>query len=463
MLKKTFITITTVFLLATFFFAVQPEINAQSKKDKKRAEKLVQEGNKLFNQNDYKTAIDRYAQAISLYPGFAEAHYWKGSAHYRLNQNEQAVHDLDIALQQGYTPLEIYKLRWFMYYQKRDYDAALKDTQAGLELMPTDPFFMLAAGDVYRSKKDYENALVLYEKVAPIETKNADLPYYMAVSYKGLGRYEKQAAAAQEALQKGTKFPGEAWYLVGDAHLKEKKYDQAVEAFERAIIGNKELYDAYTSLAETYRLQGNFKKAISTLEKGLKVFENDGKFLVNLTWYHSLAGNNGEAIREGQKAIIHAKDNSMAFTNLCRAYSDSGLYKQALDTCKEALKINPNDGETHYYMGRAYVELRQADAATDSFKKAVAGFESKQEQISDNPDTLYIFGGSYLADNQYDKAIEIYKKAIGMIPLFSRAHYNLAYTYYKKGDKDAARKQYEKLKEFDTALASKLAEIIEIK
>jgi tetratricopeptide (TPR) repeat protein len=463
MLKKTFITVTTVFLLATFFFAVQPEINAQSKKDKRRAEKLVQDGNKLFNQNDFKTAIDRYAQAITIYPGFAEAHFWKGNAHYRLNQNDQAVYDLDIALQQGYKPLEIYKLRWFLYYQRQNYDAALKDAEAGLKLQPDEPFFLLAVGDVYRGKKDYENALVSYEKVAATESKNADLPYYMAVSYNGLKRYEKQGAAAQEAIRKGTKFPGEAWYLVGDAYLREKNYDQATEAFERSIIANDKIYDTYTTLADTYRLQGNFKKAISTLGKGLKAFENDGGFLVNLTWYHSLAGNNGEAIREGQKAIVYAKDNSMAFTNLCRAYSDSGLHKQALDTCKEALKINPNDGETHYYMGRAYVELKQSDAATAEFKKAVASFEAKREQINNNPDTLYIFGGSYLADNQYDNAIETYKKAIEMIPLFSRAHFNLAYAYYKKGDKDSARRQYEKLKDFDPSLAAKLADAIEIK
>lgn len=463
MLKKTFILLTTAFLLLTFFFAAQPEINAQTKKDKRKAESLVKEGNKMFLRNNFKTAIDKYAEAITMYPEYAEAHFWKGTAHYRLNQGEQAIYDLNIALQYGYSPLEIYKSRWFLFYQNQNFDAALKDAQAGLELEPATTFFPLALGDIYRGKKDYENAIAYYEKVAPRETGNADLPYYMAVSYSGLKKYEMQEAAAREALEKGTKFPGEAWYLVGDSFFKRKTYEQAIEPFERTILANKNIYETYVDLAETYRMQGNFEKAISTLEKGLKVFENDGGFLVNLTWYHSLAGNKGEAIREGQKAIKYASNNATAFTNLCRAYSDFTLYDKALGTCQEALKINPGDGETHFYMARAYVELNQPGKATAEYKLAVKGLEQTVGQTPDNADGLYLLGNAYLGDSQYDNAIETYKKAIIIIPLFARAHYNLAYAYHKKGEQKAAFSQYEKLNKIDPKLGERLLKVLQEK
>lgn len=463
MLKKTFILVTTAFLLLTFFFAAQSEINAQSKKDRKNAEKLVKEGSKFFLQNDYKTAIDRYTQAITLYSKNAEAHFWKGTAHYKLNQSEQAIYDLDLALQHGYSPLAVYKMRWFLYYQKQDYDAALKDAQAGLQLEPDSNFFSLALGDIYRSRRDYANAVNYYEKVAFKEPNDADLLYYMAVSYSGLGLYEKQIAAAQEALEKGTKFPGEAWYVIGDAFFDRKNYDQAIEPFERSILANENIYETYIDLAETYRAKGNFEKAISTLEKGLKAFNNDGGILINLTWYHSLAGNSGAAIREGQKAIQYAGNNSMAFTNLCRAYSDSNLHKQALETCEKALKINPGDGETHYYMARAFVELSQPDKATAEYKLAVKGLERTVMQSPDNADKLYLLGGAYLADSQYDNAIETYKKAISLIPRFARAHFNLAYAYYKKGEKKAAFGQYERLNKIDPQLGERLLKVLEEK
>lgn len=457
MYKKTFITVSTFLLLIAFFFAVQPEIIAQTKKDKRNAEKLVSEGNRLFNQNDFKSAIAKYAEAITMYPGYAEAHFWKGSAHSRLEQNEQAIYDLDIALQQGYKPLQIYRNRWFLYYQKKDYDAALKDAQSGLQLEPDTTFFKLALGDVYRAKRDFENAVLMYEKVASIEQANSDLSYYMAVSYKGLSRYEKQRAAANEAIRKGTKFPGEAWYLLGDSYLQEKNYEMAIEPYERALTANKDIYEAYVNLAETYRYRGDYKKAISTLNRGIKVFDNDGGFLVNLTWYNSLAGNNGEAIREGQKAIKVAPGNSMAFTNLCRAYSDSGLHKQALDTCKEALKINSNDGETHYYMARAYNKLGQSSEAVKEYKLAVQGLEESTKLQPDNTDGIYLLGGAYYGNEQFDEAIGAYREVIKQNPRFSQAYFNLAYTYqFKKNDKKVAMETYEKLKEIDPKLADDL-------
>ena len=195
----------------------------------------------------------------------------------------------------------------------------------------------------------------------------------------------------------------------------------------------------------------------------MKVFENDGQFLIDLTWYHSLAGNNGEAIREGQKAVKAAKDNARAFTNLCRAYSDSTLHKQALENCKEALKIDPKDGAAHFYAARALESLRETEKATAEFKLAVQGLEPLYGQNSDNADGIYLLGNAYLANGQYDNAIETYKRALNLVPLFKSAHYNLAYTYKQKGDKEAAIGQYEKLKDIDPKLAERLLKVLEEK
>lgn len=460
MLKKTFIILSICFLMITAFSAASTEAFAQSRKDKRQAEKLFREGSGFYRQNDFKAAIDRYAQAITLYPGFAEAHFWKGYTHYRLNQPDQAIYDLDAAQRLGFAPLEVYKIRWFLHYQKQNFSDALRDAQAGLKLMPGNPFFMLAVGDVYRASKDHESALAYYEQALPMDPNNADLPYFMAASYNAVGNYENQLRAAQAALRKGTKFPGEAWYLVADAFLRQGDLLQAVEAFERAIIANDNIYEAYNNLSEIYRAAGDYPKAIATMEKALKAFENDGGFLINLTWYHSLAGNTGEAIREGQRAVKHASDNYMSYTNLCRAYNDIGQHNQALEHCEKALTLKPGDGETHYYMGRAYDKLGRTDQATTEFKKAVTGLEDFTRQSPYYADGFYLLAGAYYADNQRDKAIEAYKKTLELSPRFARAHYNLAYLYHLKGDKAAAKRQSGLLRQIDPELANRLDEAI---
>ena len=72
---------------------------------------------------------------------FSYAHYWKGYAHYYLKEYDLALTELDTAFNQGYTPAEIYKVRWYVNYQKGNYDAALSDAQQVLQTNPNEKIF----------------------------------------------------------------------------------------------------------------------------------------------------------------------------------------------------------------------------------------------------------------------------------------------------------------------------------
>ncbi|HSK74771.1 MAG TPA: tetratricopeptide repeat protein, partial [Pyrinomonadaceae bacterium] len=342
-----------------------------------------------------------------------------------------------------------------------DYDAALKDAQAGLNLEPENHYYLLALGDIYRAQKNYRNALLAYKRAIEKEPNNPDAYYFIAEAHFNLNDNAEQGISALEAIKRGTKYPGEAWFYVGDALQKGGKITEAVEAYQRAITANPKIYGAYNNLSEIYRNQGRLTEAIAIMEKAAGHFPDDGTIYVNLSWYYSLAEKHNDAVRAGQKAIQLAPDNYMAHTNLCRAYNDTKLYTQAIKTCQDALRLNPGDGETNFYLARAYDLSNKPDEATPFYKKAVTGLVQFTNNNPDYADGYYLLGNAYYADNQRDKAIEAYQKTLELSPKFSRARYNLGYLLFLKNDLRGAQAQVSALMDIDQNLANKLKQAIQ--
>lgn len=60
-------------------------------------------GNKKMEENDPKTALGFYEEAIALDSNFVDAYYNKGMAHIQLNQLEAAIQDFSAAIQKNQT------------------------------------------------------------------------------------------------------------------------------------------------------------------------------------------------------------------------------------------------------------------------------------------------------------------------------------------------------------------------
>ncbi|HMS43020.1 MAG TPA: tetratricopeptide repeat protein [Pyrinomonadaceae bacterium] len=460
-MKRNFFTgFMTVFFVLTIFSFAPGEAFAQPKK----AKKLVEDGNKMFARQNYQGAVDKYAEAIVIAPKYADAYFWKGTSHYYLEQFEQGIKDLSNALTFGYKkPLEIYKLRGYMNLQQQNYDAALIDATEASKIEPSNIVFVTAMGEAYLGKKDWENAITTYQRASQLAPQNGDINYFLAFSYSQTGNVKEQGTFAAEAIKKGTRYVGEAYYLYGDAQQKARNQEDAIQAFERSLSAKPDIYATYSALSELYRNQGRFQDAIATTLRGLENFPNDGGLYVNLTWYYSLADKHVDAIQAGQNAVKYAPNNATGYTNLCRAYNDTKQYSSAIETCNKALAILPDDGETNFYLGRSYSFLNREDTAKKYYAKAVTGLIKFTNENPDYSDGFYLLGNAHFANGNRDKAIEAYRQCLNLSPRFSKAKVNLGYIYFLKGDTQAARQQYDELKKFDNLNAERLKQLMEQK
>lgn len=457
--------ITFCFLIAAFS-ALSVEINAQKKPDLGKAKKLTAEGNKAFNVKDYRLAIGKYTEATKAALNYPDAHFWKGYAHYYLNEYDQALSEINLASQQNFNkPLEIYKLRWFLNFQKKNYDEALEDVQKGLQIEPNNLTLLVALGDVSRAKKEYQTALTAYKKAAQINPASGDILYFIADSAAGAGNTQEQETAAAAAIKKGTKYVGEAYYLIGDSFQKSGKINEALEAYQQSLASKDDIYNVYRAMADIYRNQNRYKEAIDISLRALRFFPNDGNIYTNLSGYYSLNNKHFDAIAAAQSAISFLPESkqSPAYTNLCRAYNDTKQYPLAINACNKALQISPDDGETNFYLGFAYTLTGKPDEAAKYYAKAVKGLEEVTRNNPNDPDDFYLLGNAYYGNTEYEKSVEAYKKSLEINPRFAKARFNLGavYKYLKKDN--LAMEQYEALLNLDKNLAAKLKQELDKK
>lgn len=266
--------------------------------------------------------------------------------------------------------------------------------------------------------------------------------------------------AAEEAVDPGTQHGGELQLSIADDYFRQRKFDEAIAAYQKVIAAKPDTYSAYDNLAYLYREQNRLDDAIDTLGKALHVFPNDGRIYTNLSWYYGLAGRYDEAIGAAQTGIILLPDQHMAYTNLCRAYndvSDGSNLEIAIRECNNALKINPNDGETFLYMARAYDLAGKRAEAKSYYKKAVTGLVETTQKNPYLADAFFLLGNAYFADNQTEKAIDVYEKCLALSPRFVKARYNMAIAKLRQNDKTGALDQYNRLLELDPEVAGRLS------
>lgn len=431
-----------------------------TKKQFEQARKFALEGDKAFRQKNYRKAITEYQKATAIAANFPAAHYFKGYAHYYLNEFDAAVESFTAALTHQYSPLEVYKVRWFSYYKAKNLDSALADLEQLLKLQPQEASHWTSAGDLYREKGMVKEAVAAYEQAVTLNPNSGDLFYSLAFTYALMGDRVQQGVTALKAIQKTTRFLGDSWYLVGVSFQSQRKYPEAADAFERAISAKPDIREAYLNLSQIYQVQNRFEDAIATIKKGLEVAPENGDLYVTLTWLYSLTDRNVDAIIAGRKAVSLVPEQYMAYTNLCRAYNDAKQYDQAIQACNSALKLQPGDGESNFYLARAYDFQKKPDVATGFYTKAVKGLVEFTEQNPDYSDGFYLLGNAYFAVGQRTSAIAAYRKSLALSPKFTKAIFNLGYMYHLNGDRNAAREQYDSLLKLDPELAAKLLDTI---
>lgn len=152
------------------------------------------------------------------------------------------------------------------FSKMRDYDSAQKFYAAVLERFPDQEFAYVGLGDALLRQKSYKQAVSVYGRCLRIFPDCYVARASLGVALRINGAYTLSEQQFLHCLQRNPK-DARLWFELGSSYYCKARYPQAVEAFSRCVLYDKQHSAALVSMAAAFDKQGMVFRARCTLEE----------------------------------------------------------------------------------------------------------------------------------------------------------------------------------------------------
>ena len=196
--------------------------------------------------------------------------------------------------------------------------------------------------------------------------------YQMGLGYLGERNYTGALVELTEAEKYDPDNP-ELLYNLGLAYIGKKRPDLAEQRLQRALILKPNFTTARNDLGNAYLELKRWDSAIQQFKivKDDLFYENSESAIINLGLAYLGSGDYPKALEELRSAAANNPRNLTVRLSLGRVWFAMDKTEQAIAEYKKALDIYKDFGDAHYYLGLAYLKLKNIDAARASFKETV--------------------------------------------------------------------------------------------
>ncbi|MBR2518879.1 MAG: tetratricopeptide repeat protein [Selenomonadaceae bacterium] len=206
-----------------------------SEEDKFMSNQKVEEAWELEYDENYNGAIKLFDEAIQLDPNNALAYYGRGTAYSDINQNENALRDLNKSIELNPNDDFAYNNRGIVYKNLGQYERAIQDYDRAVQLSPNDAATYYNRGNAYNELKQYERAIQDYDKALELNPDHANTYFNRGMAYKSLENYEAAIDDFTTFIElepddaDAYKMRGECYEQLGDDDAAQEDFDRADE------------------------------------------------------------------------------------------------------------------------------------------------------------------------------------------------------------------------------------------
>ncbi len=234
---------------------------------------------------------------------------------------------------------------------------------------------------------------------------------------------------------------------LGMVFLRRNLFDEATNAFKRAIDIDPELVEGYNNLGYTLLKQGEYQKAIEAFNAGLARNDNYADLHFNLGVAYFQIEKYADALREFHHAVSINSKYVAALLYICIVHLKSlleelpGVELGPIDqrvTFVESQLIDINSNGLHFkpeYIDEALEQIKKANylAAINVLDRASRELPELLDSFLESEFYLkFMFGGKGKDEEFINEYISQLKSAIAKYPSYADLHNNLGIAYLIK-------------------------------
>lgn len=202
----------------------------------------------------------------------------------------------------------------------------------------------------------------------------------------------------------------EAYNLMGNAHILQRKTKDAMEAYKKSIELNAKYEPAYDGLISLYE-----KRDTPNLYE-LRILLQD--------------------------MVQNIGPRPQYLRKLCEINTRDGTYEPAVQSCKEAIQKDPKIADAYVYLGLSYKALGEDAIAVKTLKKAASDFPKSEL-------AQYHYGALLEEQKNYIDAMKVFKSGTEADAQAGRSWLGLATTSFELRKYDISLLAYKNACKFD--------------
>ncbi|MBO8131782.1 MAG: tetratricopeptide repeat protein [Candidatus Marinimicrobia bacterium] len=231
---------------------------------------LLYEGNQLQKSRDYRGAIEKFKNAISLKPDDYLAYY----------------------------------LTSVVYLLIKDYDSTFKYIHKAIELNKEYPKAYLVKGKAHYYKGEYQKAIESFKMALEIDPEYVDALKNLGIVYYKMRNLDEALKYYFEAL-KHEKNDANIYENIGAILNEQKKYEESIKYLKKAVELDPRDNGSWLRLAQAYNFLGLPEKAKETVNRALQIKPRWAPALIELGLAEKALGNKSAA---KQAFLMAARD-----------------------------------------------------------------------------------------------------------------------------------------------------------
>jgi tetratricopeptide (TPR) repeat protein len=161
------------------------------------------------------------------------------------------------------------------------------------------------------------------------------------------------------------------WHQQGESFYDANRYDEAIQAFSKAIEINPEHASAYNNRGAAWHRKGDYEKAIADFSKAIEIDPKDDRSYYDrgLAWYKK--GGFDRAIADLSKAIELDPKDAGAYQIRGAAWNEKDEYDRAIIDLTKAIAMDPKEAAIHNNRGLAWYRKGEYERAISDFNRAI--------------------------------------------------------------------------------------------